>query len=430
VNKDTKILATLVTIASLVLAIGFTVDFYNTLTYPGPDLRNRVVGARLMLEGIDPYFFKWQPGWSKRFYDPMDSPTELVAKLSVPPTVLAVHAVMADLSYVQQKVIWLLAQWGALIGTLLIFLKTSNSQAKKVLMLSASFFFANSLFWRLHISSGQIYVIYIFLLAITWLFANHRSSYSHLVSGFFAGVTVGLRPSFILLFIPFISRKKHLFVSGGALGLLSSLTASWLVAGTFIWHRYFLMILKMTGLIELDTYLSAAERTLPSPGILYPQIVESFNWNIQYPLERYFADTALYTYLNMLRIPNERGMLLIGLVATMTFLSLHIFRHSSQKDGTINSLFLFGVLMGLVVEFFIPIARYPYYDIQMLLPLLIIINEADTEYLISRKRNILLIVGLLLSTVGFVVVPKALFFGAFLIALYVVTMAISVVKQT
>ena len=210
-NKNAKILVALMTVAGLVSAIGFAVDFYNTLTYPGPDLRNRVVGARLMLEGIDPYFFKWQPGWSERFYDPMDNPTELVSKLSVPPTVLAVHAVMADLSYVQQRVIWLLAQWGAFIGTLLIFLKTSHSQAKKVLMLGASFFFANSLFWRLHISSGQIYVIYIFLLAIAWLFANRQSSYSRIISGFFCWDHGRVKALLYPAIYPFYHPKKVSF---------------------------------------------------------------------------------------------------------------------------------------------------------------------------------------------------------------------------
>ncbi len=428
-TKNTKIFASLVTAAILISMIGFAVDIHNTLTYPGSDLRNRVVGARLMLEGIDPYLFKWQPGWAEKFYDPLDKPTELVSKLSVPPTVLVLHAPMAGLAYGQQKVIWLMAQWGAFIGTLLIFLKTSRSRPKSVLMLGVGFLFANSLFWRFHVSSGQIYITYVFLLAIAWFFINRPLKYSSPLSGFFAGITVGLRPSFILLFIPFLIRKKYLFVLGGILGFLSSLTASWLVAGTFIWKRYVLTVLTMTGLIDLEPYLPVAERTLPSPDILYPKIIESFNWNIRNPLERYFSDTSLYLPLKILSIPHERVVLLIGLVITMAALLLYILRYSSKNDKNMNALFLFGVLMSLVVEFFIPIARYPYYDVQMILPLLIIINEADPQYLVSCRRNGFLIAGFLLSMVGFLVVPRALFLSAFLIAFYVVTMAASVVKR-
>ena len=138
--KKRKILSLLAIAAIVISIIGFVVDLHNTLTYPGTDLRNRVVGARLMLEGIDPYFFKWQPGLSDKFYDPLDIPTEFLSKLSVPPTVLALHSTIAGLSYVQQKIVWLLVQWAALIGTVLIFIKTSNSQAKNYLIFAVSFF--------------------------------------------------------------------------------------------------------------------------------------------------------------------------------------------------------------------------------------------------------------------------------------------------
>ena len=428
-NKNTKIFTLLVTVAVLVLTIGFVVDLHNTLVYPGSDLRNRVVGARLMLEGIDPYTFKWQPGWSEKFYDPLAVPTEQISKLSVPPTVLVLHAAIANLSYGQQKIIWLLVQWSALIGTVSIFIKTSHSQSKNVLTLAVGFFFASSLFWRLHVSSGQIYIVYVFLLAIAWLFLNDSSKYGHLISGFFAGVTVSLRPSFVLLFIPFLARRKHSFVLGGALGLLSNLALSWAVAGTLIWKRYVLVASKMIGLVDLDTYLSVAERKLPSPDIVYPKIVEAFSWSAQTPLERYFANTALYLPLNVLRVPNERGILLIGLMAATSCLLLCVLKHSPKSGKDTNFIFLFGVLMALVAEFFIPVPRYSYYDVQMILPLLVVINEAEVGYLVSRKINIALIAGLLLSVVGFVAVPRALFFSGLLIAFYAIAISISVVKQ-
>ncbi|MEM7760885.1 MAG: hypothetical protein AAF298_22560, partial [Cyanobacteria bacterium P01_A01_bin.40] len=96
---------------TIVSIIGLIADLHNTLIYPGTDLRNRVVGARLMLKGIDPYFFKWHPRLSVKFYDPLDNPIELLSKLSVPPTVLVLHSIIAGLSYIQQKLIWLIVQW-------------------------------------------------------------------------------------------------------------------------------------------------------------------------------------------------------------------------------------------------------------------------------------------------------------------------------
>ena len=295
----------LVVAVIVISVIGLAVDFHSTLAYPGSDFRNRVVGARLMLDGIDPYFFKWHPGLSERLYNPLDDPTEMTSKLSVPPTVLTLHAAFAGLSYLQQKIIWLVTQWVAFAGTVWIFLKTNGSQRKQILMLAVSFCFANSLFWRLHISSGQVYIIYIFVLAIAWFFLQHRSKPRAMVGGFFAGVAASLRPSFILFFIPFVVRKQYSFLLGGAAGLFSSIAFVYWVAGEVIWKQYILAILQMTGLFGLFTYLSPAERVLPDSAIVYPVFVEGFDWRISSPLERYFADTSFYLPLDILDVPQR-----------------------------------------------------------------------------------------------------------------------------
>lgn len=418
----------LILVAVVITIVGFASDFYNTISYPGSDLRNRVVGARLMLEGIDPYLFKWQVGLSERFFDPLDDPTELVSKLSVPPTVLTLHAAIANLPYIQQKVIWLLCQWAALVGTIGIFLRNNQSKQKQMLMLSISFCIVNSLFWRFHVSSGQIYILYVFVLAISWFFLQRRFKYKAIISGFLAGVATSLRPSFILFFIPFAVRRQFTFLLSGCVGFISSVLISYWVVGGFIWKRYILTILQMTGLLDLATYLSPAESALPDPNIVYPSVVEGFDWSISYPLERYFADTSFYLPLNVLRVPNEREILIVGLLTTIVYLSVQISKFL-PREKEMNYIFLFGVLMCLLGDFFIPIPRYPYYDVQMILPLLIIICLADVHYLVSRRLGIALAVGLLLGLIGFLVIPRALFFGGFLIALYVSVMPILLVKR-
>lgn len=138
--KNAKILKVLFMLALALTAIAFVVDVNNTLTYIGTDLRNRVVAGRLILQGIDPYFFKWHPGLSDRLYDPLDIPNEILSKVSVPPTVIALHAIIAPLSYLQQKVIWLIVQWAAFIATVFIFLKTSDSKLKTNSTIAVGFF--------------------------------------------------------------------------------------------------------------------------------------------------------------------------------------------------------------------------------------------------------------------------------------------------
>ena len=140
IGRKLNIVNLLVIMAITITLIGIVFDLKNTITYLGSDLRNRVVAARLVLKGIDPYFFKWYPELSDRFYDPLDIPEAILSKVSVPPTVLALHSIIAPLTYLQQKLIWLVVQWVAFGSTILIFLRASNSQPRNNLILAISFF--------------------------------------------------------------------------------------------------------------------------------------------------------------------------------------------------------------------------------------------------------------------------------------------------
>ena len=139
-NQKHKIVNLLLILGLVISIIGVVTDINSTVTYIGSDLRNRVVAARLVLDGIDPYFFQWDPGLSDRFYDPLAIPGELLSKVSVPPTVLALHSTIAKLSYLQQKIIWLIFQWAAFISTILIFLKASNSRLRNNTIIAIGFF--------------------------------------------------------------------------------------------------------------------------------------------------------------------------------------------------------------------------------------------------------------------------------------------------
>lgn len=139
-QKNNKTLNLLIVSAIIITLIGFAVDLQNTFVYWGTDLRNRVVGARLIIEGIEPYFFSWHQGLSDRFLDPLDPVDSLISRVSVPPTVLALQSIIARLPYMPQKIIWLIVQWSAFLGTVFLLIKTSKSQIKTNWILVISFF--------------------------------------------------------------------------------------------------------------------------------------------------------------------------------------------------------------------------------------------------------------------------------------------------
>ncbi len=188
-------------------------------------------------------------------------------------------------------------------------------------------------------------------------------------------------------------------------------------------------MLGMTRFIDLNTYLPLEARTLPSPDIVYPKMVEGFNWDIRNPLEYYLDNTSLLEVLNALDIPNKRDILLIGFVITMVFFFLYVLKFS-LKNKNMAHLFLLGTLICLIGDFFIPVGRYSYYDVQMILPLLIIISQIDAKDLINNKIVFIFLSGMLLSIAGFLIIPRALFFSVFLIMLYIIITSFIILKQS
>ena len=137
----------------------------------------------------------------------------------------------------------------------------------------------------------------------------------------------------------------------------------------------------------------------------------------------------MYDVLNAIDIPNKRQLLVVGFVATMICLAVYAWKISLSNKNN-NLVFLWGILTCLIGEFFIPVGRFSYYDVQMMLPLLIIINLTNTKDLIYQKKTIILLLGLFLSIIGFILIPRALFFSVFIIMLYIVLLSFSLLKQT
>ena len=420
---NSKITKFIIIFAIALTCISLAIDIYNTLNYPGTDFRNRVVGARLALVGIDPYFFKWQNGLPEIFYDPMDKAEEILSKLSVPPTVIALHTPIAHLSYLQQKIIWLIVQWTIFAGIVSIFLQNNQERVKRYLTLILGIIFANGLFWRFHVNSGQIYIIYIALLSISWLLLQQQFKQKEIASGFFAGITASLRPPYILFFALFLIQRKYSFVAGGIAGFVLSILSSFAIVGTSIWRQYLLAMGGMTGFINFQKMFADLPK-IDYQNINYPHTVEGFNFQVRNPLELpLMANSALHYVLEVLNLSGKKEILVIGLICTLAILGWLVSKYSS-KQTDVNQMFLFSTVLCLVSEFFIPVGRYSYYDIQWLLPLLVIVTIADTNRLLNSKLIWLLLIGLVLSVGYFTWIPNSLFFSTYLIAGYVVITSI------
>jgi len=215
------ILLVLILFSIIIILRGAMTDLKNIDQYMSNDLRNRVVAAGLLNEGINPYFYKWTPGESIKYLDPRDFPSRSVSRVTVPPTVLVIQSMFIELSYKVQKYLWLLFQWLALLLSIFFLTADIKDKNNKILLsLSMLVIFSGAWFWRFHVDAGQLYIIYVMLFSASYYIMKKNNNSNSFISGLILGFLAGLRPNAIIFFIPLIVLRKIRVMLGVFLGFL------------------------------------------------------------------------------------------------------------------------------------------------------------------------------------------------------------------
>src|SRR5579863_4030213 len=68
------------------------------------DLRNRIVGARIIRDGQSPYFYKWRPADGIRYYDHQNFDSNKVSNITATPFFHQLITPMAEMP--QWKIAW------------------------------------------------------------------------------------------------------------------------------------------------------------------------------------------------------------------------------------------------------------------------------------------------------------------------------------
>ncbi|HCX72270.1 MAG TPA: hypothetical protein DHM37_00980, partial [Candidatus Cloacimonas sp.] len=122
-----EVINLLLIFAVFVAVSGFLNDIKNTNVYGGIDLRNRIVGARLIELDKDPYFFKWNDTYSDKLRDPNDIPGFEANRVTVTPGTLQIYSLFDSYSYKFQRNLWSFFQWLLLLGTIFLFTLTTKN---------------------------------------------------------------------------------------------------------------------------------------------------------------------------------------------------------------------------------------------------------------------------------------------------------------
>jgi hypothetical protein len=201
----------------ILLLLSFGIDLSNVAQGGAIDLRNRVTGTRLLLNHLDPYFYKWHEPEPSEYCDPYNNPHLPVSKTTATPAFLILNLPVAVLPYRLGEFGWFFVQWLCLLGTGLLWLRCMEGAWPRLLFGAFLTGFTYTAAWRLHAERGQAYVLLLFLFAL-WLILSLRTGRAFW-AGLLAGFLIAFRPTFLLL-VPFLALHRRGQLLGAGVGLV------------------------------------------------------------------------------------------------------------------------------------------------------------------------------------------------------------------
>jgi hypothetical protein len=169
------------------------------------DLRNRIVGARLIHNNHSPYFFKWTKGDGILYYDPSNFDSLRSSNITSTPFLHHLFLPLAKFPENEASEIWLLIEYILLLGIMAIALSMANSDTQRWAVLFMTMLFLFTQAWRAHIAAGQIYIVIPFLgMLFLRLLRNKKTIINAAAAGTAAACLVLIKPNAILFFIPFL----------------------------------------------------------------------------------------------------------------------------------------------------------------------------------------------------------------------------------
>jgi hypothetical protein len=373
--------------------------------YPG-DLRNRVVGARLIKDGRSPYFYKWENGDGIRYYDPSSFDSLKVSNITATPFFHHLLSPLAELPERQLSRWWLAIEYIMLLLSVVMALSMTVNKTQRWLVLGATGLLLLTEAWKNHISHGQNYLCIVFLaMLFCYLIQKKQTIVWGAVAGIVAISLVLIKPYTLFFFIPFlfiIKKFSRQYIMALLLPVL--VIAGWTAINTrerFLWQDYKLHIdeqvkahQKLGPAMQINT---ADPKFAKWEGIDTLEIARLY---IERPVHEYSENGNVFFIVEKIfhtTIP-VRILYVLALTSMAIMTALFYIRHRRRQNGYHwPSIALLGFCLFMTADLFSPVYRHQYYTVQWIFPVLL----AAATYTPSQKRLFFLLAcGVLLNIIN------------------------------
>jgi hypothetical protein len=357
--------------------------------YPGVDLRARVVGARALIEGLDPYDMNGLAAHRDYFRSGN--------AVSFTPALLALYIPLSKLPFRTQRTIYFWLDWMIALGAFYVvkrsFCKTRESAY--LCWIVFAIFILCSYSFRFHLERGQSYM---FLMLLTCLFAaavkNHWTSW---ISCLPVALLLLVRPTYGLILVAALAYPGM---------------SKWVIRVLVVVIAMFAMTLQFDGMARwrefpvevhaLQAALMARNKTLccdvhASPDTPAPNVIEGIDFGKMLPPHaingtflglislgfvhagRHFSAACGLFSLKWISRANSALMMLIlagGLALTWI---------ARRRSISPNIQIAYMVLWPLILELFAP-ERFFYTAVVEVLPLLLILLDRNVFQLAIKSK--------------------------------------------
>ena len=356
--------------------------------YGDIDLREKIVGARLLDHGLSPYFYKWNEGDPDRFLDPLDGYQYLVTRVAVPPSLLFILIPLSRLDHSAIQWIWFALTYLFLMLILILFYRLSDRDIRHYTLAAGIFFFVPIMAWQMHVERGQVYILYTALLTASfWCYKKKKI----LLSGILFAILCWLRPPFIIaipLFLLFEDRKsfiKGFLVSGAVLVLMSVLFIR-----PAAWTEY------SQAMQEWSSF-ETGEMTIVPQAVkpMMPSVIEGQDnlGSMRDFLQNNRAVQKLALWLFDIKLNTVQLCLMYVVIAG--FLALMIFLRRNSFRFMTEEVYIMGFLLYILTEYFTPAPSYSYHYVQWIFPAMILFSSGKIRF---DLPSLLIVLGLLMNT--------------------------------
>jgi hypothetical protein len=216
-----------------------------------------------------------------------------------------------------------------------------------------------------NIERGQVYILYTFILALSYYLYQAKFRHAQLISGFVAGMLILLRPLAAVLGLAFFGKSERKWLIGNIMGFVMGCLI-FVAPNPGLWKDYLRAMNAYSDFSIIDKNILANFEGPENPGR-----IEGMNNLGAYKDFEPAGLFPLYNYFSLLghRLDLKCSLLIYtGIITVLLFLFYRIPYRSRDSE----SLFLFGFLLYILLELFIIAPRPGYSVIQWIFPLYII----------------------------------------------------------